>query len=244
MVRQGIDKPLVVFCLCGFTQLVPQAKTRRITRAVARCGGDHEIVRDLCGLAASKDASLALWAARKNLTIVACFPRAVRWLFHAAGVTLSENVRIINARTAGAGEVAAALGPGGGQNDRSKFAPPPEGSWVPWFPVIDYDSCESCGKCLDFCLFGVYALSEKQGVEVRHPANCKTNCPACARVCPNTAIIFPKYRDGPVAGDEGGTGQTAEPLKVDLSTVARKDVLEFIRKRSANAAGRESAEKA
>ena len=29
---------------------------------------------------------------------------------------------------------------------------------------------------------------------VVNPSNCKTDCPACARVCPEVAIMFPKYR--------------------------------------------------
>ena len=39
-------------------------------------------------------------------------------------------------------------------------------------------------------------------MQVQNPTLCKTNCPACARVCPQKAIIFPKYTESPVNGDE------------------------------------------
>ncbi|OQW97344.1 MAG: hypothetical protein BWK77_01950 [Verrucomicrobia bacterium A1] len=74
--------------------------------------------------------------------------------------------------------------------------PPP---WLPWFPVIDRARCTDCRQCLEFCLFGVYTL-ENGRIEVRHPENCKPHCPACARICPHTAIIFPKHTEAPIDG--------------------------------------------
>ena len=53
-----------------------------------------------------------------------------------------------------------------------------------WFPIIDRDRCVDSGKCLDFCLFGVYKLDEDGRVQVTDPHSCKNNCPACARTCP------------------------------------------------------------
>ncbi|MCD6405162.1 MAG: 4Fe-4S binding protein, partial [Planctomycetes bacterium] len=65
--------------------------------------------------------------------------------------------------------------------------------WVPWFPVIDYDRCINCKQCMNFCLFGTFSLSEDGTVVVSSPSSCKTNCPACGRICPQVAIMFPKY---------------------------------------------------
>jgi NAD-dependent dihydropyrimidine dehydrogenase PreA subunit len=227
-------KPLIVFCNCGHTTLVPEAKKRRILQEIAAGEAQFEAVQDLCELAARKDPRLALWARRDDLTIVACFPRAVKWLFFAGGATLRETARLVNARTGDAGRIAAAVA---GKGRRRKIVLPQKGSWVPWFPVIDYDRCKSCKQCLQFCLFGVYELSAEDNVEVRRPANCKTNCPACARICPNAAIVFPKYKDGPIAGGAGKGPKAGEPLKVDLSAVASQDVLEFIRRRGAAGTG-------
>lgn len=72
-----------------------------------------------------------------------------------------------------------------------------------WYPIIDYERCVQCGQCLNFCLFGVYSDADGE-VVVANPDNCKPGCPACARVCPERAIIFPHYVDDPaIAGHEG-----------------------------------------
>ena len=81
-----------------------------------------------------------------------------------------------------------------------------------WFPTIDKSRCIECGKCHDFCLFGVYTLEEKK-VVVKAPQNCKNNCPACARNCPTQAIIFPKYAQAPING-----GEQAEEKAISIDT--------------------------
>lgn len=84
--------------------------------------------------------------------------------------------------------------------------------WSSWFPLIDYTRCTACGQCADFCLFGVYEKTE-QGVKVVYPEGCKTNCPACARICPQIAIVFPKYKPGGAIGGSGDIDETAEQLR-------------------------------
>jgi NAD-dependent dihydropyrimidine dehydrogenase PreA subunit len=68
--------------------------------------------------------------------------------------------------------------------------------------VLDYDRCVNCKQCMSFCPFGVYALSEERKVEVRTPRSCKDGCPACARMCPELAIVFPKVKETPIDGAE------------------------------------------
>ena len=69
-----------------------------------------------------------------------------------------------------------------------------------WYPVLDYELCTSCQQCLDFCLFGVYELQDDK-VVVANPGKCKPGCPACARVCPQKAVMFPHYeKDQTIAG--------------------------------------------
>ena len=62
-----------------------------------------------------------------------------------------------------------------------------------WYPVLDYSKCKKCKKCLEFCIFGVYTLGEKKKIKVENPENCKPGCPACSRICPAGAIMFPHY---------------------------------------------------
>jgi ferredoxin len=83
-----------------------------------------------------------------------------------------------------------------------------------WYPVIDFSRCTNCMECIDFCLFGVYGLDEAETILVEQPDNCRKGCPACSRVCPAGAIMFPQHKapaiaGAPVEGDEG--------FKIDLS---------------------------
>jgi NAD-dependent dihydropyrimidine dehydrogenase PreA subunit len=83
-----------------------------------------------------------------------------------------------------------------------------------WYPVIDYSRCTNCMECLDFCLFGVYGLDGQDRLVVENQDNCKRGCPACSRVCPEHAIMFPDYKTPAIAGAPVGA---ISALKIDLS---------------------------
>lgn len=118
------------------------------------------------------------------------------------------------------------------------------GGWTPWFPVIDYDRCTNCMQCLSFCLFGVYDLDAEQKIDVAQPQRCKTNCPACSRVCPEVAILFPKYRHGPINGDVVKNDDVEkEKMKVDVSSLLGGDIYSLLKKRSERAKSRFSRER-
>jgi Pyruvate/2-oxoacid:ferredoxin oxidoreductase delta subunit len=118
------------------------------------------------------------------------------------------------------------------------------GAWKPWFPVIDYQRCTNCMQCLSFCLFDVYGVSATGKIRVQNQSNCKTECPACSRVCPEVAIMFPKYRHGPINGDEVNTDDVRrEAMKVDISALLGGDVYALLRDRSARAKSRFSKER-
>lgn len=123
-------------------------------------------------------------------------------------------------------------------------APPSPDSWKPWFPVIDTARCTNCMQCLSFCLFDVYGVSEDQRLRVENPANCKVNCPACSRVCPDVAIMFPKYHAGPIDGSPVSESDvTREKMKVDISALLGGDIYAKLRERSAEAKNRFSRER-
>jgi NAD-dependent dihydropyrimidine dehydrogenase PreA subunit len=118
------------------------------------------------------------------------------------------------------------------------------GVWKPWFPVIDYSRCTNCMQCLSFCLFDVYGVSSDRRIEVRNQDNCKTDCPACSRVCPEVAIMFPKYRHGPINGDQvSQDDMRREAMKVDISALLGGDIYSMLRDRSAKAQSRFSKER-
>jgi Pyruvate/2-oxoacid:ferredoxin oxidoreductase delta subunit len=120
----------------------------------------------------------------------------------------------------------------------------PVGAWKPWFPVIDYQRCTNCMQCLSFCLFDVYGVSADSKIKVQNQSHCKTECPACSRVCPEVAIMFPKYRHSPINGDEVSADDVRrEAMKVDISALLGGDVYAALRDRSAKAKSRFSKER-
>lgn len=87
-----------------------------------------------------------------------------------------------------------------------------------WYPVLDLDRCTGCMDCVSFCLFKVYEEDPNgAGPAVIEPDACKPGCPACSRVCPHGAIMFPLYAD-----DEGIAGSdTARIRPFDPAGAAR-----------------------
>lgn len=82
-----------------------------------------------------------------------------------------------------------------------------------WYPVIDYSRCTNCMECIDFCLFGVYGVDKIDVIMVEQADACRKGCPACSRVCPENAIMFPQHKTPAIAGASAGM----ESNKIDLS---------------------------
>ncbi|MFW6168942.1 MAG: ATP-binding protein [Planctomycetota bacterium] len=87
-----------------------------------------------------------------------------------------------------------------------------------WYPVIDYSRCTNCMECIDFCLFGVYGIDQRETLIVEQPDNCRKGCPACSRVCPENAIMFPQHKTPGIAGDPN----VVSDAKLDLSSLFGK----------------------
>jgi len=67
-------------------------------------------------------------------------------------------------------------------------------SKIPWYPVIDYEKCLSCGKCVSFCKHGVIESEDFNGKKksiVKNPNNCIVYCNECDKICPSGAIKHP-----------------------------------------------------
>jgi len=94
-----------------------------------------------------------------------------------------------------------------------------------WYPVIDYSRCTNCMECLDFCLFGVYGVNTLDQILVENQDQCKKGCPACSRVCPEQAIMFPEYKTAAIAGANTGV---VGGLKIDLSRLFGGDVKDSV----------------
>jgi NAD-dependent dihydropyrimidine dehydrogenase PreA subunit len=237
----------VLYCECANAAVLSAQAKQEVRQRLTEAGLRLDVVPDLCELASRKAPLLAELAGSTCLAVAACHPRAVTWLFAAGGAPLPEaGVTLLDMRGADTDGLANAVR---GFVDRAvamaadvpesecpepeDAAPSPAGQ--PWFPVIDRDRCEDCGQCLSFCLFGVYTTDADGTTQVANPANCKYLCPACARVCPSAAIIFPKYPNAPINGGELKPGEVAEPLKIDKAVLLSGDTLKILQDRGKHA---------
>lgn len=93
------DDRRILYCHCAFARVVNDEVKEQVLAGLAESDLAFDAVPDLCELAARRDPALARLAADGRSEIVACYPRAVRWLFHAADVDLPEDgVTIHNMR--------------------------------------------------------------------------------------------------------------------------------------------------
>jgi NAD-dependent dihydropyrimidine dehydrogenase PreA subunit len=195
----------VVFCNCGANLLGP-SRTAAISGHLKQAGHPFTEISDLCGTSVDrKSETRGLLLSADEILIIACFPRAVKLLLENCGIDhQSLQLSFINFRELTDAQVIDGIHTFfAGHNDSGEsVAFQGNSQWPAWFPVIDHSRCNTCGQCADFCLFGVYEKIDGKVVVV-HPKECKNNCPACARICPQTAIIFPKYEHaGAIAGAE------------------------------------------
>ena len=103
----------ILYCHCAYAQVVPREVKEEVLRQLLASGVAFDAVADLCELSAKVDPSLARLAGEGTLKIAACYPRAVKWLFEAAGVPLHERAEVLNMRTDPAEKVVfAVLGQG------------------------------------------------------------------------------------------------------------------------------------
>ncbi len=199
------DNSAVLFCNCAYYSLHDPASKET---ALAFLRSRHiatSFFADLCEAAAEKPRRLQLPAHARRIYVFACSARAVKSLLNYAGIEMEDReIVCVNLRE-----------PLGEEYERFKAAADdlpvdpdfsmPESleqkkEWIPWYPVIDRDHCVNCMQCLNFCLFGVYHPDKNGQVQVANPSACKTNCPACARVCPSNAILFPKHNEPSING--------------------------------------------
>ena len=108
------DSGRILYCHCAYAQVVPKAVKEEVLRRIGESGVAFDAVPDLCEMSARRDPALAQLAAGGGVKIAACYPRAVKWLFHAAGAPLpDQGVDVVNMRTEPAESVVTAvLGPG------------------------------------------------------------------------------------------------------------------------------------
>ncbi|MEY5026380.1 MAG: hypothetical protein RLZZ244_1908 [Verrucomicrobiota bacterium] len=102
--------PRILYCHCQYAQVLPKEIKEGVLEQLCQAGAEFEAVADLCELSARRDPLLAELRSAGPLKIAACFPRAVKWLFAAAGAPLSaEQTEVCNLRTESVETAMAAL---------------------------------------------------------------------------------------------------------------------------------------
>ena len=100
----------ILYCHCAYAQVVPKEVKEDVLKRLCASGAAFDAVADLCDMSARKDPALKKLVESGDVKIIACYPRAVKWLFHAAGAPLpKEGVEILNMREQTADDVMKSL---------------------------------------------------------------------------------------------------------------------------------------
>ncbi len=98
--------PTILYCHCQYAQVVPKEVKDAVLRQLCESGVAFEAVADLCEMAARRDPALSRLATGGPVKIAACFPRAVKWLFHQGNAPLPlDAAEVLNMRIQPAAEV-------------------------------------------------------------------------------------------------------------------------------------------
>ena len=203
----------MTICACSSRTFIKKVDVARVAVAAEKAGWQVDLVPDLCELCEDHDPQVHAVA---QTTVVACHGRAVKALM---AFNEEDNCQTLSLRESSADAVLQQLGltyeadadAEAAVMTRLQAMPQKPGEDA-WYPAIDKDVCGECGKCFDFCPFGVYEMVDDR-VRVMHPHHCKNNCPACARTCPHGAIVFAKYDRSPING-----GQERQERAVQLDS--------------------------
>ena len=123
----------ILYCRCAYAKVLPEDVKDLVLERLIDSNVPFESVSDLCEMSARKDPGLVPLSQQAGLRIVACYPRAVKWLFSAAGAAIQTDsnqsesnqsdsshsdakqpvyIEVVNMRTDSADTVCAKLGIG------------------------------------------------------------------------------------------------------------------------------------
>jgi hypothetical protein len=78
----------ILYCRCAYAKVLPEDVKDLVLERLIDSNVPFESVSDLCEMSARKDPGLVPLSQQAGLRIVACYPRAVKWLFSAAGAAI------------------------------------------------------------------------------------------------------------------------------------------------------------
>jgi ferredoxin len=226
----------ILFCNCK-GERINSDKMKEIHEYLSKLPFRVTVLSDLCGLAGMKNEQLKeLFVEPGETLLIGCYPRTMNLLLDQVIVSGEKGraVSFLNLIESTPEEVIKAVSRFcDNKTETGTLNEIRENSgWPSWYPLIDYERCTACGQCADFCLFGVYEKTDER-VIVINPEGCKNQCPACARICPSTAIIFPKYKNGGAIGGSEEIDEQAELKRQaqDIESLLGGDIYQAIEKR-------------
>ena len=194
------------------------AQSQRISSLAAECRefGEVMVTPFRYDLAANSEifAGMRRFVAEAQRVFVLGFqfPRAQRWTLASQGIMLSDAVFVDVREEEFSPEKYGALAYASCSDVReiSEVCGPR------WYPVLDASRCVNCKACLNFCLFGVYDTDREERIFVESPDSCRPGCPACARICPRKAILFPMCEEEAIAGKYDPVEEMADELADEI----------------------------
>lgn len=227
----------IVFCNCG-SKNIGVDRMNRLDCLVQNTDAEVIKISDLCGLSVSNKDSLGhIFSSTDEILLIACYPRTINLILQHSEIQFDNTqLKLLNVRESNDetvfNKIESFCTEVTGEHSYIEFKSDEE--WPSWYPIIDQNRCTNCGQCANFCLFGVYEMKDKK-VHVVNPSGCKNNCPACARICPQTAIIFPKYQQGGAIGGSDQIDEIAEQQRQvqDISSILGSDIYKALEQRKA-----------
>ncbi len=234
----------ILYCRCSGGQELDETENNLLYEEILKISKNavsaesstlrFHIVTDLCHWAAKEKERLCqeLVLGDSIFLISACSRRANVNLLNFAGLDIKEEwiKKFVNYRNISQAviiaQVKAIINESGGA-EYHNFALDYTPANLAWFPVIDRELCTNCRQCENFCLFGVYKFDST--LTVNKPSKCKPYCPACAKICPRSAVIFPKH-DSPVTN--GQELRTGGPVDKTISNMSGPELMSFLHNRS------------
>jgi len=218
----------IFICGCEKDGKIEKESVQKLIETLEEKNIGFTYIEDMCGTILKNPDDLESLYTAEDAVVFGCQARAMQHLVDNTGrrneELATEYLHIDDEKE----ELISSLESGTGEPLKIKYSD----DWKPWYPVIDYERCNGCRKCLNFCLFSVYSVEDDGSVVVSASANCKDMCPACARVCPQNAIIFPKHAESPI---DGGEGDGSENEKTDiLEQIQNDDVYSVLSARRKN----------
>jgi len=225
----------IIFCKCD-GERISRERLFSLEKSLESYSAELIKLSDLCGIAAlNKDKLSEIFNSSDKILIIGCYPRSVKLLLEQADINLPGNsFHFINFLELSDEDVLVKASEFCNRDSQGSSFKEINGpaEWPSWYPVIDYSRCSNCGQCADFCLFGVYEKGENN-VRVINPQQCKNNCPACARICPQTAIVFPKYKIGGAIGGSDHIDELSEQKRqaTDINLFLEGDIYNALEQR-------------